>query len=164
MPATYEPIASATLGSAAATVSFSSIASTWTDLVLVLTGTQTTNGNGIFMRFNSDSGTNFSSTRLWGNGSSVGSNRSSSTATAFIESNGIGDTNPATVVIQVMAYANTNVFKTALVGAADASLGVTRSVFLWRSTNAIDTVTIHSAGAGTFKSGTTAALYGIKAA
>jgi hypothetical protein len=41
MPATYEPIATTTLGGAAATITFSSISSAYTDLRIVLVGTTT---------------------------------------------------------------------------------------------------------------------------
>ena len=38
MPATYEPIASTTLGASAAAIEFTSIPGTYTDLVVVLQG------------------------------------------------------------------------------------------------------------------------------
>ena len=59
MPATYEPIASTTLGSAAATISFSSIPGTFTDLVVVLF-TGTTHGDNEVMQltFKSDTASN----------------------------------------------------------------------------------------------------------
>jgi hypothetical protein len=73
MPRTYEPIASTTLGTASGTISFDSIAATWTDLVLVLNFGVATAGPTIRLRFNDDSGSNYSYTYLGGNGTLVSS-------------------------------------------------------------------------------------------
>lgn len=80
MTATYESIETTTLGSAAANITFSSIPSTYTDLVVVYTLKAETASADIYMRFNSDSGSNYSNTILWGNGTSAGSNRFSGAA------------------------------------------------------------------------------------
>jgi hypothetical protein len=79
MPAgnTYEAIATQTLGSAAASVTFSSIPGTYTDLVLVVAGTLTTGTENIVMQFNGDTGSNYSVTSLLGDGSTASSFRSS---------------------------------------------------------------------------------------
>ena len=73
MPATYEKIATTTLGSAAADITFSSIASSWTDIRLVFTGTSSVDYSNLFCRLNSDTGTNYSLTRLSGDGSTAAS-------------------------------------------------------------------------------------------
>jgi hypothetical protein len=54
---TYEAIATQTLGSAAASVTFSSIPGTYTDLVLVVAMEHVTTGTeNIVMQFNGDTG------------------------------------------------------------------------------------------------------------
>jgi hypothetical protein len=60
---TYVAIAEQTLGTAAASVTFSSIPGTYTDLVLVISAQDTTN-NSFALICNSDTGTNYSRTRL----------------------------------------------------------------------------------------------------
>jgi hypothetical protein len=52
MAITYEPIATTTLGSAAASVTFSSISGSYTDLVLVVTGIGATVTTFPWIRFN----------------------------------------------------------------------------------------------------------------
>jgi hypothetical protein len=74
---TYTPIATTTLGSAASSVTFSSIAGTYTDLRIVYSTVSSADA-GNYLRFNSDSGSNYSNTTLFGNGSSAGSNRNTS--------------------------------------------------------------------------------------
>lgn len=65
---TYFPIANTTLSSAAASYTFSSISGSYTDLVLVIGGTLSADiSAGIY--FNGDTGTNYSTTRMYGNGS-----------------------------------------------------------------------------------------------
>ena len=60
--ATYEPIATQTLASAAATITFSSIAATYTDLRLIFA--KPIGGSSLLLRFNSDTATNYSWTYL----------------------------------------------------------------------------------------------------
>jgi hypothetical protein len=163
MPSTYEPIATTTLGSAAASITFSSIAGTYTDLRLVLAGgfgTAGGGGNATIVRFNSDTGTNYSSTFLYGDGTTAASFRSTN-----VTSIGISLSNSTQVQMSTMdifSYAgSTN--KTALVewsGDTNGSGQVRRNVGLWRNTAAITTILINNTDQ--FAIGTTATLYGIK--
>jgi hypothetical protein len=67
---TYTPIATTTLGTAAASVTFSSISGSYTDLVLIIAGVQSV-ADVPYIQFNSDTATNYSRTQLSGDGSSV---------------------------------------------------------------------------------------------
>jgi hypothetical protein len=82
MATTYEPIATNTLSSAVASVTFSSISSAYTDLVLVVNGTSASAGDFSLQVGNGsiDTGTNYSMTALYGNGSTATSARSSTTS------------------------------------------------------------------------------------
>lgn len=172
MPATYEPIASQTLGSDSASVEFSSISGAYTDLRLVVVGRTShtsDNSEALAIRLNSDSGSNYSSTRLQGNGSTATSDRTTSQSYMFcarINPSHNSNTSPSTAILDFMTYSNTNVFKTVLAASATSAeqVSVDRSVALWRSTNAITTITLTSARGANFKSGTTFSLYGVKAA
>ena len=68
---TYTKIASTTLGTAAASYTFNSIPSTYTDLVLVANIQQVTNGEDVAIQFNTDTGTNYSRIYVCGSGSSA---------------------------------------------------------------------------------------------
>jgi hypothetical protein len=161
MPVTYEPIATTTLGSAASTISFTSISSGYTDLRLVLV-TRDASGSIIRLRFNSDTGTNYSRTNLSGNGSTASSSRSTSANNISI---GFGITTANVwgfYEMDIFSYAgSTN--KTCLVTASEDENGsgtVSKRVGLWRNTAAITDIEL-SATSGTFASGSTATLYGI---
>jgi hypothetical protein len=157
MPATYEPIATTTLGSSASSVTFSSIPGTYTDLILVVNGTSTaTNGNE--MQFNGDTGNNYSFTLLYGTGSAAVSSRNSNISFAYA---GRTNTNQSVSITQIMNYANTTTYKTVLTRASSNGDIVMGNVSTWRSTSAITSLVY--AGA-TFNSGTVFTLYGIKAA
>ena len=167
MPAgpTYEPIATTTLGSAAATITFSSIPATYTDLRLVLVGIGSL-GSDVRIRFNSDTGTNYSYTELDGNGIATQSTRA--TSQTFIKLTtrwGISDTVPTMHVTDVFSYAgSTNkTILNNLSGDFNGTGSIEVLVGLWRSTSAINAIT-YSLSSGNFSTGTTATLYGIKAA
>lgn len=155
---TYFPIANTTLSSAAASYTFSSISGSYTDLVLVIGGTLSADiSAGIY--FNGDTGTNYSTTRMYGNGSSAASSTSGNENKISITT-GTGNV-ISTYIINIMNYANTTTYKTIIGRAAQDSSSARAG--LWRSTSAITSVTIIANG-GNIASGTVLTLYGIAAA
>ncbi len=158
MTATYEMIATTTLGSTQSSVTFSSIPATYTDLVLVCNVTKTASSNTAF-RLNSDTGSNYSSTFMEGNGSSASSNRLTSTTQGSID---YSDTtvNPVPSVTHFMNYSNTTTNKTTL--SRSGSEYVYAYVNLWRNTAAINTILVYAAS-GNYVAGSIFTLYGIKA-
>jgi hypothetical protein len=165
MPKTYEPIASQTLGSAAATVTFSSISGTYTDLILISQAQNTGGTWGTFnVRVNGDSGTNYSRTYMYGNGSSTGSGRQINTTESVIGTIPASSGGFFTLVkINFMNYSNTTTNKTFICTENDVSNAATATVNLWRNTAAITSIAIFSS-VGNLATGSTFTLYGIKAA
>jgi hypothetical protein len=157
---TYTPLATTTLGSAQTNVVFSSIAGTYTDLVVVFNGSITTGFDAIGLRFNGDTGSNYSRTFLAGNGSAASSGRDSNVTSIQI---GIMGTDNSNDIFQIFNYANTTTYKTALARGNSASNATRAGVGLWRNTAAITEVSL-TAGSSTFISGSTFTLYGIAAA
>jgi hypothetical protein len=161
---TYTPIATTTLGSSATSYTFSSIPSTYTDLVLVIQTQWTTSGNSdCGLRFNGDTGSNYSRTYVEGNGTSATSGRGSNENIMYIT--GYFSNTISTQIFQIMNYANTTTYKTAInresSNPSDSNVGA--KVGLWRSTAAINSVTIIGASK-TFAAGSTFTIYGIAAA
>ena len=163
MPTTYTPIATTTLGSAQATVTFSSISATYTDLVLIAWGGNS--GNEFGLQFNSDTGTNYGQTALAGNGSTATSTRNTSY-------NGVGmgglASRSAPSIVNIQNYSNSTTFKTSLVRGEQTRSGVEcviAFVNTWRNTNAITSITIRDlGGSNNIASGSTFTLYGVKSA
>lgn len=164
--ATYEPIATTTLGSAASTITFSSIAASWTDLRLVFTGTSA-NGTNFTVRLNNDSAANYSSTYVAGQGTAAQSGRFTN-ATEIYPALSLSTT-PQMYTLDIFSYAGST-YKTFLLQESADKNGsgyVSRFVCLWRSTAAITSINItglYGTAPNTFAIGTTATLYGIKAA
>lgn len=164
MAVTYDPIATTTLGSAAASITFSSIAATYTDLILVATGVTTDNAVAIFLRFNSDTSSVYSQTRVGGDGSTASSGQN--TALSFLSATGFSgssSTIPSTRTINVFSYAGST-FKTTLGFVSEDKNGsgaVTNAVGLWRNTAAITSISL-TPSSGNLATGYTATLYGVK--
>ena len=164
MPATYEPIATTTLGSSAASIAFTSLTSAYTDLRLVVISLASASTIGGMIQFNSDTGSNYSYTRMTGNGTAASSTRVSNFTqlnTAF--SGNATTTIPMLQTVDVFSYAgSTN--KTVLVTSQSDQNGsgaVERSCGLWRNTAAITRIDVFPNSANNFATGTTATLYGI---
>lgn len=162
--ATYTPLATTTLGSAASSITFSSIPSTYTDLRVIFTSTTTIAGANFLLYFNNDSGTNYSYTYLNGSGSAASSGQATGTAYGFAGSitTGSNTSIPNFIAIDVFSYAGST-YKTALCQSSNDQNGsgdVSSIVNLWRSTSAINRVDITCNGT-TMKTGSTATLYGI---
>lgn len=170
MPATYEPIATQTLGSAVGSVTFSSIPSTYTDLIIVTSPTATNNNYDLGVRYNSDTGSNYSMTAMVFNADNSAnpySTREANVSSIRANTN-INNTIPNPVIIQIQNYANTTTQKTSISRSAVPSTGygLGATIGLWRNTNAINEITFVLLGGGstTFKVGTVFTIYGIKAA
>jgi hypothetical protein len=168
MPATYEPISTQTLGSAVQTVTFSSIPSTYTDLVVVVNAFSSVGGD-LYVSFNGDSAANYSRTIMWGDGTSAGSLRNTrADGYGFIILTYYGSvttTQGGSVhTVNIMNYSNTTTNKTVLARPSSAGSGVDASVGMWNSTAAITSMTFDLASTRTFSAGSTFTLYGIKAA
>lgn len=166
MPVTYEPIATATLGTAANSYTFSSIPSTYTDLVLTVFVIEAV-ANNYGIRINGDSAANYSDTYMYGGGdSSVNRSNDTSTTQAFPTQVGGSATFPTFMRIHFFSYTNSG-YKTFLMEAAqdrNASGSVDRSVGLYRSTSAITSIEIRNASVNNLSVGSIFTLYGIKAA
>ena len=164
MTATYEKIATTTLSSASATVTFSSISGAYTDLVLVTDNIfNTTNLAAAYLRFNSDTGSNYSYQSMQGTGTVAAGERGSSQSYMYVARSFGGDQTHN--IINIMNYSNTTTNKTVLsrCGSGGESSSTVTAVGLWRSTSAISTILMGIDGGYNFVSGATFALYGIKA-
>ena len=160
MTATYEKIATTTLGSATATITFSSISGSYTDLVLVLAGKNDAAGNrAARLQFNSDSGSNYSYTYIQSDGSSSTATRASSQTTMQF-GNFTGEQSLS--IINIQNYSNTTTYKTASTKTSAPNTVVQAFVGLWRSTSAITRIDL-TLNADNFNTGCVATLYGIKA-
>lgn len=164
MPATYDSIASTTLGSAAASVTFSSISGSYTDIVAVCNIKGDSGNIGCEVQLNSDTGSNYSTTQLQVYGATVASNGYSNQTSIFLTSQYASGTNEWTVVLwNFQNYSNTTTNKTVLGRYSRQTNEVSAGVGLWRNTAAITTIKFTATG-GSFVTGSTFTLYGIKAA
>jgi hypothetical protein len=163
MAITYEPIATTTLGTATATVTFSSISGSYTDLVLIIGGSNVSSDQGISSQVGNgsvDTGSNYSTTYILGDGANPASGRTTNATSMLV---GRMDANPSTSIIHYMNYSNTTTYKTVL-GRGNDGTYVIQHVGLWRSTAAINTIAVANLNSVNFASGTVLTLYGIKAA
>ena len=166
MASTYTPIATTTLGSAAATVTFSSISQTYTDLELVANFDGSVSSYTT-LTFNGVTGTSYSRTRLIGSGSAASSDRTANTAGVINLTYNTAGT-PVTGIYKIFNYANTNTYKTAIVKDAAQPDNVAVTVGLFRgstgsATDAITSITLTKAS-GNYTVGSTFTLYGIASA
>lgn len=167
MPSTYEKIATTTLGSDVATVTFSSIPSTYTDLILITDfSVDSAGAYEHFLQFNGDTGANYSHTVLYGTGSAAGSARQSGTTAIYAGTwnSAIGTSDREIVIIQINNYSNTTTNKTTLARWNSATVEVGAGVGLWRNTAAINSILFKGYSTVKYKTGSTFTLYGIKSA
>lgn len=161
---TYEPIATTTLGSAAASITFSSIAATYTDLKLILTA-KTAALTNIRMQFNSDTAANYSFTYLAGSGTAAISAAVTGSTSLRYDSGNTATGQVVLLELDILSYAG-SANKTVLAKYSNDNNGsgfLTDTVGLWRSTAAITSLVVYG-GTNALDIGTTATLYGIKAA
>ena len=157
--ATYTPLATITLGSAASTVTFSNIPTTgYRDLVLAFQVSTTAAGVGIRFRPNSDSA-NGSSVYMYGTGSGQASGTASVMDIIYIDS-----TSVYSGTLQLFDHAQTDKHKTALVRSGSGSSAGGNFVWAfahrWASTTAVSSFQLVTSSS-TMTAGSTFSLYGI---
>jgi hypothetical protein len=161
---TYEPIASQTLGSAAASVTFSSIPQGYTDLILVVSGSMSGTASSVYMDINGvTTGSTYSFTWLRGNGSAAASGRAANISLgAFLGSTAGYTTSQFNIICNIQNYANTTTYKSLTSRWNQADSEIDAIVNLWRSTNAITSLRIKNNGSDNFTTGSTFSIYGIQ--
>jgi hypothetical protein len=168
LPGSYESIATVTVGAGGSnSISFSSIASTYTHLQLRVSATTAASGKVMVARFNSDSTTSYTWHFLNGQGTtaSAGNATGNTYARFFGQNIGTNTTNPSVSIMDILDYANTNKNKTvrALSGSDNNGSGeVALESSLWIKTNAINAITISLTDSSNFSQNSSFALYGIK--
>lgn len=175
-PSSFESIATVTASGGETSLSFTSIPGTYKSLQIrgMYLDTQTASNAGeqLFIRYNSDSGSNYNYHTLYGDGTSVTADNG---ATTYVRVKQAGvrtgpssqTTTYGSFVFDLIDYASTSKYKTskAFSGANNNSTSTAFQVALdsglWRSTSAVTSITLLP-GSDTFATGTKFALYGIK--
>ena len=170
----YESIATVTVGSGgSSSVDFTSISSSYTHLqirAILKTNENNTGATNIEMRFNSDTGSNYTRHYLRGTGTAADAGGASSQSrftvgTAVQSGSAIANMFGA-MIVDVLDYTNTSKYKTvrALSG-QDTNGSGTQGMWLqsgvWMNTNAITSISIFSSSSN-LSQYASFALYGIK--
>ena len=163
MAITYDKIATTTLAVGATTINLTSIPATYTDLRLVIVQTNGA-GNYVQLQYNGDTGSNYSTTYLGGNGATATSGRVTSSTSVRTSLNAYSSTTvPCFTTADIFSYAGST-YKTCLTTESWDLNGTGENSYnasLWQSTAAITSILIKQNGGGNFDIGATATLYGI---
>jgi hypothetical protein len=163
----YESIATINGNGSTATITFSSIPSTYSHLQVRVMARVAAGGEDLSVRFNGDTGANYSRHRLTGSGTAAAAaGNASVNQITTLGSAGMPTTANiyAVTIIDVLDYANTNKYKTArMLSGQDSngSGGVDFTSGAWFNTAAVSSLTIY-ANASNFPTAASFALYGIK--
>jgi hypothetical protein len=164
----YESIATTTVGSGGtATITFSSIPSTYTHLQIRYFAKNTSADYSIRAQFNSDTAANYSYHGLYGTGSTVAAY--SGASQTYMQFGNNADTTTSVFaggIIDILDYTNTNKYKTtkSLTGWDKNGGGIIElTSSSWRSTSAVTSISLFDF-AGDFAQYSSFALYGIKGA
>jgi hypothetical protein len=163
MTTTYDCIATETTSATTSSITFSSIPSTYTDLVLVINNAAVNTVSYVGMRFNGDTANNYGSTRLYGVGGTTYSDASGNRGEMLVGT--ATASGSQLTVCHIFNYTNTTTFKTVLSRDNTTSLRVGLLACSWfKSTpEAINSITLLVPDSSGWTADSTFALYGIKA-
>lgn len=166
LPGSFESIQTVTVGAGgASSVQFSSVPSTYKHLqIRALASGGSSGGYSCFMQYNGDTASNYSYHGLRGDGSAAGALSGTSTVYGYIGSGEIIANGFAGFVIDILEYANTNIYKTsrALAGGDANGVGyIALGSGNWRNTQAVDTIRLTNNN-GNWNQYSHFALYGIR--
>jgi hypothetical protein len=156
-----------TLGTAQSAIEFTSIPSTFTDLVLLLSSTSSEINDSLIVRFNNDTGNNYSWRRLFGSGSGSGSSDTNSSTNALLGpqmSTTISTTTFGSTSMYVANYSGSTSKSVSFDGVSEANTTTAIQGLLaglYTPTTEITAITLRTFFGGNFSIGTIASLYGI---
>jgi hypothetical protein len=173
---TYTPLYSTTTGSTATEIDVDvSSFTTYTDLVIyVFPFAETGDSNGLRIRFNGDTGNNYSANFNWAkdanttptgydsneeiNGSSIGTAWQIAPGTS-------GASTPTTFYMELFSYRNTSLHKNMLIKGGKSNSTVEFNAGRWKSTSAITSIQFRTSGGSgnRLTAGTRIVIWGIKA-
>jgi hypothetical protein len=152
------PLGSVTVGAVQAAIVFANIPSSYKDLKIIINGT-TVSGGSAFLTFNSDTASNYSWVRAYGDGTNIGGSVSSSYGYVYLGDIG-GSTSPTTIVADIMEYSTVDKHKVTLSKSVIPSQYIFMVTGRWASLAAVTNISVTSSG-GNFSSGTTVSLFGV---
>lgn len=158
----YDSLATISLSTATSTITFSSIPTGYKHLQIRYSTLASAFVNDILLRFNNDSGSNYSGHYLYGSGSSAVAGGSGGQSSIYAGYTG-NTTSPSGTVLDILDYANVNKNKTtrALSGADNNGSGFIQLVSgAWFNTSAVTSITLTTGT--TWQANSSFALYGVK--
>jgi hypothetical protein len=164
----YESIASASGTGSSGTITFSSFPSTYKHLQLRGVAIWSSNFDVLQLRFNGDTGSNYASHHLMGDGSSAIASGLASQSRIRLSADGYSFSNGVytPLIIDIADYASTTKTKTVRIFLGAEQNTTPRRVLLasglWNSTSAITSVSLSTQSASNFTTETLISLYGIK--
>jgi hypothetical protein len=170
MPSTYQLISSNVLSSTAASVTFSAIPATYTDLVLKtsLRSDSGLNYDQILLRFNAESGSRYSDTYLSSLGTAANSSQSADATASFMRFSG-GDSAPANTFsngeIYIPSYTASQRKPFFNFMAAEDNISTARlamSASLFRESTVISSISCAPTSGTVWSAGSSFYLYGVK--
>jgi len=163
---TYTSLQTYVVPSATSAVVLSSIPTNYTDLVIVISNLTASAANTLYCKVGNgtvDTTGSYSFTFLNGNGSSVTSSKGTGNSNGLLcgaTTMGLPSTNPAQIVMNILNYSNTSIYKTAI-SRYSSSSEVEQNIALWRGTGAINTLQFQVFPSGNINAGTIFSVYGI---
>lgn len=159
---TYTPIAEVTLASTDTQVSFTSISSSYRDLIMVINYKHSYGGSTQgFFTINSDTASNYYYVVARGDGSTTNSFSAQDNKFALSPYTSTSSTQ-SFVIMNFMDYSATDKHKSILYRESPSANGVVMSAYRWASTSAINRLDF-TVEFSSYAAGSTFALYGIAA-
>ena len=157
---TYDLLESVTLATAASSVTFSSIDQSYGDLIIIVNALGSTTLEAR-IRLNSDSGSNYNSVRMSGNGSTATSASLASQTSGSLSVIADATTGEAILLkVEIQDYTATDKHKSMLARANQSATGTEATALRWASTAAVTAIEILTS-TGNWAIGGTFNLYGV---
>ena len=156
---TYTALANTTLSGPSSIVSFSSIPSSYRDLIMVATITYAGTPGDVILRVNNDSSALYDSIWALGDGTTTygGGQFSQSSINPILS----GNDGKSILTWQLLDYSTTDRHKTTLIRSGGGAGRIVMAAGRWANTAAVNSITIRDTASNTFATGSTFALYGV---